>query len=156
MFDERDAEFLRRAFAVARRSRERGNYAFGCILVSESGEVLLEAENTVVSANDLTGHAEVNLIREAAQRFAPEVLSKSAVYASAEPCAMCAGALFWGGIGRLVYGLSKKRASEVEREKQAGPQLSLECRTVLAAGERVIEVEGPALEDEAEVLLREV
>jgi tRNA(Arg) A34 adenosine deaminase TadA len=156
MLDEQDAEFLRRTFAVARRSREHGNYPFASILVSESGQVLLEAENTVVSANDITGHAEVNLMRQAAQRFPPEVLAKSVVYASAEPCAMCSGAMFWGGIGRLVYGLSKKRASHVEHEKQAGPQLLLECRTVLAAGEREIKVEGPALEDEAELVLREV
>jgi tRNA(Arg) A34 adenosine deaminase TadA len=154
MFDERDEEFLRQAFSVARRSRANGNYPFGSILVGERGEVLLEAENTVVSDNDCTGHAEVNLMREAVQRIDPAVLSGSTVYASAEPCAMCAGALFWGGIKRLVYGLSKSRASEVEREKQAGPQLLLECRVVLEAGERAIEVEGPALEDEAESVLR--
>lgn len=153
---ERDAQFLRRAFAIARRSREHGNYPFGSILVSADGEVLLEAENTVVSDRDCTGHAEVNLMREAVRRFTPAILSGSAVYASAEPCAMCSGALFWGGIGRLVYGLSKSRASQVERDKQAGPQLLIECRTVLAAGERTIEVEGPALEDEAELVLREM
>lgn len=155
MFDDRDAQFLRRAFAVARRSRERGNYPFGALLVSGDGEVLMEAENTVVSGEDCTGHAEVNLMREAGRRFDPAILSRSVVYASAEPCAMCSGALFWGGVGRLVYGLSKKRASEVERDKNAGPQLSLGCRTVLAAGERPVEVEGPALEDEAEMVLRE-
>jgi tRNA(Arg) A34 adenosine deaminase TadA len=155
MIDERDAEFLRRAFAVARRSREGGNYPFGSILVSAAGEVLLEAENTVVSEDDCAGHAEVNLMREATRRFPPEVLAQSVVYASAEPCAMCSGALFWGGIGRLVYGLSKKRSSAVERDKQAGPQLALGCREVFAAGDRRIEVEGPALEDEAESVLRE-
>lgn len=155
MIDERDEQFLRQAFAVARRSREHGNYPYGALLVSGDGEVLLEAENTVVSGKDCAGHAEVNLVREAARRFDPAVLSGSVVYASAEPCAMCAGALFWGGVGRLVYGLSKRRGGEVEREKGAGPQLPLECRAVLAAGERVIDVEGPALEDEAEFVLRE-
>jgi tRNA(Arg) A34 adenosine deaminase TadA len=68
---------------------------------------------------------------------------------------MCSGALYWSGIGRLVYGLSKKRATEVEREKDAGPQLLLDCRVVFVAGERTIRVERPALEDEAELLLRE-
>lgn len=154
MIDERDEQFLRRAFSVARRSRANDNYPFGSILVSEGGEVLLEAENTVVSENDCAGHAEVNLMREAVRRVDPSVLSRAVVYASAEPCPMCAGALFWGGVRRLVYGLSKSRASEVEREKQAGPQLLLECRAVLAAGERAIKVEGPALEHEAEQVLR--
>jgi tRNA(Arg) A34 adenosine deaminase TadA len=156
MIDERDEQFLRRAFSVARRSQEKGNYPFGAILVSEGGEVLLEAENTVISETDCAGHAELNLMREAVRRIDPVVLSGSAVYASAEPCAMCSGALFWGGIKRLVYGLSKARASEVEREKQAGPQLLLKCRAVLAAGERPIEVVGPVLEDEAESVLRGV
>lgn len=154
MISERDERFLRRAFSVAKRSRKKGNYPFAAILVSEGGEVLLEAENTVVSENDVAGHAEVNLMREAVRRIDPAVLSGSVVYASAEPCAMCAGALFWGGVKRLVYGLGKARASQVEREKQAGPQLLLECRAVLAKGERAIEVEGPALEDEAEAVLR--
>lgn len=154
MIDERDEQFLRRAFSVARQARAHGNYPFGSILVSDRGEVLLEAENTVVSENDCTGHAEVNLMRAAVRRLEQAVLARSTVYASAEPCPMCAGALFWGGVGRLVYGLSKSRASEVEREKQAGPQLPLGCRAVLAAGERVIEVEGPALEHEAEMVLR--
>ncbi len=155
MIDERDEQFLRQAFSVARRSRANGNYPFGSILVSEHGEVLLEAENTVISDKDCAGHAEVNLMREAVRRVDAAVLSMSTVYASAEPCAMCSGALFWGGIRRLVYGLSKSRASEVEREKQAGPQLLIECRAVLEAGERAIEVEGPALEYEAELVLRE-
>jgi tRNA(Arg) A34 adenosine deaminase TadA len=153
MIDERDAKFLRQSFAVARRSRRNGNYPFGSILVSRQDEVLLEAENTVVSENDCAGHAEMNLVREAARRFDPELLSKSTLYASAEPCAMCAGAIFWGGVGRLVYGLSKKRATEVEERKGAGPQLSLGCRAVLSAGDRGVEIVGPALEDEAESVL---
>lgn len=154
MIDERDRLFLRRAFAVARRSREHGNYPFGSILVGGDGEVLLEAENTVSSDRDCTAHAEVNLMREAGRLFDPVTLSKSVVYASAEPCAMCSGALFWGGVSRVVFGLNKSRAGEVERARGAGPQLSLECRAVLAAGDRLIEVEGPALEDEAEDVLR--
>jgi tRNA(Arg) A34 adenosine deaminase TadA len=155
VIDGRDGEFLRRAFALARRSRERGNYPFGCVLVSAEGEVLLEAENTVVSGDDRTGHAEVNLVREAARRFTSGVLAGSTVYASAEPCAMCSGALYWGGVSRLVYGLGKQRASEVGREKDEGPQLLLGCRAVFAAGQRPVEVVGPALEDEAEAVLRD-
>jgi tRNA(Arg) A34 adenosine deaminase TadA len=155
MIDDRDAKFLRRAFTVARRSREHGNYPFGSILVGPEGDVLLEAENTVISDGNCTGHAEVNLVREAARRFHMETLSECTVYASAEPCAMCSGALFWSGVGRLVFGLGKKRASELERDKEAGPQLLIECRVVFESGQRIVEVEGPALEDEAESLLKD-
>ncbi|MFL6211913.1 MAG: nucleoside deaminase [Pyrinomonadaceae bacterium] len=153
--DETDYKFLRQAFAVARRSRAHGNYPFASILVDEHGEVLLEAENTVNSERDCTGHAEVNLVRAATRGCTPQVLARSTVYASAEPCAMCAGALYWSGIGRLVYALSKQRATEIEHAKGAGAQLPLGCRAILGAGERQIEIEGPALEAEAEQVVRE-
>ena len=128
--DEADVEFLRQAFAVAQRAREHGNHPFGAILVSENGEILLEAENTVISDRDCVGHSEVNLVREASRRFDQAVLAKCVLYASAEPCAMCSGAVFWSGIGRLVYGLSKGRLNELVEDKQATPQLMVGCRDV--------------------------
>jgi tRNA(Arg) A34 adenosine deaminase TadA len=147
--NETDVKFLREAFVVARRARERGNHPFGAVLVNENGEKLFEAENTVSSGRDCTGHAETNLVREASRRFEQKVLAKCVLYASAEPCAMCAGAIYWSGIGRLVYGLSKARTSALVPDKPEYPQLALGCREVFATGTRALEVEGPALEDEA-------
>jgi tRNA(Arg) A34 adenosine deaminase TadA len=145
---EIDMNFLREAFAMAKRARANGNHPFGAILVDDGGKIILEGENTVITNRDCTGHAETNLVREASRRFDPEVLKKCTLYASAEPCAMCSGAIFWSGISRLVFGLSKKRLNEFVDPK-VHPQPMIECREIFATGQRAVEVEGPALEQEA-------
>lgn len=144
-------KFLRQAFAVAQRAREQGNHPFGAILVDANGEKILEAENTVITDRDCVGHAETNLLREASRRFEARALAQCTIYASAEPCAMCAGAIYWSGVNRLVYGLSKQRLSEIQNQ-QIYWQLALPCREVFARGQREISVEGPALEAEAEIV----
>ena len=62
---------------------------------------------------------------------------------------MCAGAIYWCGIGRVVYGLSEARLLELTGSHPENPTLSLPCREVFARGQRMVEVIGPALEDEA-------
>src|SRR6202161_1013210 len=105
----RDQDFLRQSFAVARRSLTPGNHPFGAILVDDEGNVLIEAENGYMPAHDGTAHAERLLATQACTTLSPQVLGKATLYSSAEPCAMCAGAIYWAGIGRLVYGLSEHR-----------------------------------------------
>lgn len=148
--NETDIKFLHEAMAVAQRAREHGNHPFGAILVNANGTKLLEAENTVLTEHDCTGHAETNLLREASRRFEENLLATCTVYASTEPCAMCAGAIYWSGIRRLVYGLSQPRLSAIQNQ-QIYRQLFLSCREVLARGQREILVEGPMLEAEAEL-----
>jgi tRNA(Arg) A34 adenosine deaminase TadA len=145
--DPTDLLLLRRAIAVSQRARDHGNHPFGALLADAQGQVLLEAENTVVTEQDCTGHSETNLVRLASRRLAPDVLATCTLYSSAEPCAMCAGAIHWGNLGRLVYGVSATRLYAL-----LGPdpdQLRLPCREVFARTLRPIEVVGPALEDEA-------
>ncbi len=144
-----DLEFLRVAIGIAARSRERGNHPFGAILVDPNGNVLLEAENTVVTSHDCTGHAETNLVRMACQRFQPDLLAICTLYTSTEPCAMCAGAIYWSQIGRVVYGLSETRLLGMTGNDPENLTLNLPCRTVFAQGRRSIQVLGPTLEEEA-------
>src|SRR5690242_6931589 len=106
---ERDEDFLRRSFAVARRSLTHGNHPFAAILVDQQGQVLIEMENGYMPARDGTGHAERLLATEACTTLVDDVRAKATLYSSAEPCAMCAGAIYWAGIGRVVYGLSERR-----------------------------------------------
>lgn len=146
---ETDLKFLQQAIDVSRRSKENGNHPFGAILVSHDGEVLLEAENTVNTSKDATGHAEINLMRMASQQFPIETLAASTLYSSCEPCAMCAGAIYWTGVGRLVYALSETKLYEMTGANTDNPTMHLECREVLARGQRKIEILGPALEIEA-------
>jgi tRNA(Arg) A34 adenosine deaminase TadA len=149
---ERDAHFLRRSFDVARRSMKNGNHPFGAILVDASGNVPIESENGYMPAHDGTAHAERLLATEACRTLPADVRTKATIYSSAEPCAMCAGAIYWAGIGRLVYGLSEHRLRGVTGNHPENPTLDLPCRAVFASGQRPTEVVGPLLEDEAEAL----
>jgi tRNA(Arg) A34 adenosine deaminase TadA len=147
--NDAEIEHLKRSISVAWRAREHGNHPFGAVLVDEYGQVVLEAENTVITGRDSTGHAETNLVRLATGQFSPEALVRCTLYSSTEPCAMCAGAIHWSQIGRVVYALS-----EVDLYDIVGPSpehLLLPCRDVFAHSERRIEVHGPisVLENEA-------
>lgn len=144
-----DEALLRRAIALARQAVAHGNHPFGALLATPEGEVLLEAENTCRTARDATGHAERNLMTEASQRLAPEVLAQTTLYTSTEPCAMCAGAAYWVGIARVVYGLSERRLGRIIGPHPENLTLDLDCRKILSSGQRRIEVIGPLLEDEA-------
>ena len=114
--------------------------------------MLLEAENSYLPGHDGTAHAERLLATTACTTLSAEVLQQATLYSSAEPCAMCAGAIYWVGIGRLVYGLSEHRLRAVTGNHPENLTLDLPCRKVFASGQRTIEVVGPLLEDEAEAL----
>ena len=143
---------LRRSFDVARRAKLNGNHPFAAILVDPAGEVLMEVENGFMPYGDMTGHAERLLATEASKTFDVKFLATCTLYSSAEPCAMCAGAIYWTGIGRVVFGLSERRLKTLTGDHPENPTLDLPCRTVFAAGQRRIDVIGPLLEDEAAVL----
>ena len=145
-----ELEYLRIAIRIAARSRQRGNHPFGAILVNSNGDVLLEAENTVVTARDCTGHAETNLVRMASNKYEPSFLSTCTLYTSTEPCAMCSGAIYWSNIGRVVFGLSEARLASLTGDDPENLTLSMPCRDVLNRGRRPIQVIGPELEQEAE------
>jgi tRNA(Arg) A34 adenosine deaminase TadA len=143
-----DLQHLRTAIQVARNAREHGNHPFGAILVDENNQVVLTAENTVVTAKDCTGHAETNLMRLASQHLSEEQLSTCTLYTSTEPCAMCAGAIFWGNIRRVVFALSEAELYEIV--DPSPDHLVLPCREVFAHSRRLVAVEGPALELDTE------
>ena len=146
---EVNLDLLRRAIEVARQSRAHGNHPFGAILVDSKGAILLEAENSVITDRDVTGHAELNLIRLASQQLDRSSLAECTLYASTEPCAMCAGSIFWSGVGKVVYGLSEMGLLEIVGDSAPDSFLALPCRDVFVHGHRSIEVAGPLLEDEA-------
>jgi len=147
-----DETMLRRAFDVARRAQERGNHPFGAILVGPAGDVLLESENGYLPGRDMTAHAERLLATRACTSYSPEFLASCTMYTSAEPCAMCAGAAYWAGFGRVVYGLSESRLRQITGNHPENPTLDVPCRLVFAGGQRRVEVVGPLLEDEAAAL----
>lgn len=145
----RDLQYLRLALQVALRARAHGNHPFGALLVDETNQVLLEAENTVNTARDCTGHAETNLVRLASQAFPPEKLAKCTLYTSTEPCAMCAGAIHWGKIGRVVFALSEASLYGMIGSHSENETMRLPCRELFAHCGRPVAVTGPLIEEEA-------
>ncbi|MGJ5040133.1 nucleoside deaminase [Bradyrhizobium sp. HKCCYLRH1062] len=149
---DRDTHFLRHSFAIARRATSNGNHPFGAVLIAADGRVLIEAENGYMPAHDATAHAERLVATQACVSLAPEIRAAATLYSSAEPCAMCAGAIYWAGIGRVVYGLSERRLRGITGNHPENPTLDLPCRDVFASGQRATEVVGPLLEEEAATL----
>jgi tRNA(Arg) A34 adenosine deaminase TadA len=146
-------DFLRRTFDVARRSREHGDHPFGAILVGPDGQVLREQSNGFSSeGGDMTAHAERLLATWASKNRRPDFLKDCTLYSSAEPCAMCAGAIYWSGIGRVVYGQAEAGLRLQTGNHAENPTLDLPCRAVFERGQRHVDVIGPMLEDEAAAL----
>lgn len=138
---EADLAYLERAVALAWQARDRGDHPFGALLVAAGGTVL-EACNSVVTGADPTGHAETNLVRLAGALDRPS-LAGGTLYTSTEPCAMCAGAIYWSGIGRVVFALSEHDLAGMVEEEEGVPPLRLPCRELFARGGRPIAVAGP-------------
>ncbi len=146
--------YLRRAIALAQSSRDEGQRPFGALVVLDA-EVLADSGRTRSDGRDATAHCEIRTVRAAAQQHPPAALARATLYASAEPCAMCAGAVYWSGIGRVVFGLSEAKLRALTGNHPENPTLSLPCRELFARGQRAIEVIGPLLEHEAAVPHRE-
>ena len=143
---------LRRAFEIARRVRDQGGHPFGALLVGPDGAVLLEQGNEFMTGRDMTAHAERVLATRASQAYRPQFLAGCTLYTSAEPCAMCAGAIYFAGIGTVVYGQSEKSLKATTGNHPENPTLALPCRMVFDSGQRKTEVIGPLLEDEGRAL----
>jgi tRNA(Arg) A34 adenosine deaminase TadA len=147
---QQDEHFLRHAIALSRQVRDSGKHPFAAIVVDADGNIVAEAGNDSLPPDgDPTRHAELVAAALAARRLSPEALAKATLYTSAEPCAMCAGAIYWCGIGRVVYALSEHALLGLTGDHPENPTFSLPCREVFTRGQRKIEVIGPLLEDEA-------
>lgn len=150
---EADHRYLRYALMVAERARNHGDRPFGAVLVSNRGRILIEAENAKHATHDCTGHAETRLLGQASRQFPRHLLNHCTLYVNAEPCPMCAGAIFWSGVGRVVFGIGNSRLSQLVGSR--AEQLFEPCADVLAKGTHRVEVVGPLFEDEAAQAFRE-
>ena len=149
---DRDLRWVRRAIALSAEAKARGKHPFGALVVGPDDNVITEAGNAFGWPDgDCTGHAELIAVRDASRLVPPEQLATATLYTSAEPCVMCAGAVYWSGIARVVYALSEIKLLTLTGNHPENPTLSLPCRDVFAHGQRRIDVVGPMLEDEAAV-----
>lgn len=148
---ETDGTYLRQAIAWSSTARMRGNRPFGAVVVGAGGELLAEAYCNTTETGDCTGHAETNAVRQLSPRVGREELAKATLYSSGEPCVMCAGAIFWSGIRRVVFGIDAVRLRVFRGERAEQRDAELSCRDVFEASPHPIECIGPALVEEASV-----
>lgn len=142
-----DEALLRRAFDVARRSRAAGDHPFGSLLADGEGRALMEQGNGYTSeGGDRTAHAERLLASRAARAYELNFLARCTLYTSAEPCAMCAGAIVLARIPTVVIGTSDPKAGA------AGSVLDVLAEPALNHRPEVI---GGVREEECAVVLRE-
>ena len=147
--NDSDGTCLRRAIALSAEAAAKGNRPFGAVVVTADGTVLAEAHNDNAATGDCSAHAEVNALRRIDMRTAREKLAGATMYASGEPCVMCAGAIFWSGIRRVVFGIDAVSLRRFRAMQVGAIDLEMSCREVFARSPHPFEVIGPALLAEA-------
>ena len=140
---QNDEEFMRLAFDLARAAVGHGNQPYGALVV-KGGEIVAQAESTKITTRDCSRHAELTVACRAAMLLSKEDMQECTLYTSTEPCAMCTGAIYWSGIGRVVYGCPNEDLGQILRGN-----LDISSREILSRGTRKVEVVGPILRDEA-------
>jgi tRNA(Arg) A34 adenosine deaminase TadA len=108
-----DDEAIALAFQEAQAAALRGEVPVGAVLLSAEGQLLAADGNRIVERRDPTAHAELLVLREAAQKLDNERLLGTTLYATLEPCAMCAGALSLARVGRVVFAAEDPKGGAV-------------------------------------------
>lgn len=109
-----DETYMAMAFEEARKAAAREEVPVGAVLVSAEGDVLAAEGNRILELKDPTAHAEILVIRTASAKLGNERLVDSTLYVSLEPCTMCAGAISFARIARLVYGAPDEKGGAVD------------------------------------------
>lgn len=143
---EQDLAFLELAVQEARAAGTRGEVPVGAVLVSAGGTILARAGNRIVEMHDPTAHAELLVLRQAASVMRNERLTGTTLYVSLEPCAMCAGAISFARVARLVFAASDPKGGAVEHGPRFFEQPTCHHRPDVLSG---------ALAGQAGELLRE-
>ena len=124
-----DEYYMRLALGLAREAAAEGEIPVGAVLLTPQGEILARTHNECERLGDVTAHAEVLAIGAAASGLGYKLLTKCTLYVTLEPCPMCASALYWAQLGRLVYG-----ASDAKRGCMLFSPSLLHPRTSVTAG----------------------
>jgi tRNA(adenine34) deaminase len=114
MSEARDQSFMQLALAEAQAAAEAGEVPVGAVIVNPANDtVIAAAGNAPIAGHDPTAHAEIRAIRLAAEKRGNYRLSGLELFVTLEPCVMCAGAISFARIGRLVYGASDEKGGAV-------------------------------------------
>ena len=128
---------MRMALAEAEAARQQGEIPIGAVIACQ-GRIIARAHNLTETLTDVTAHAEMQAITAAANQLGGKYLADCTLYVTVEPCVMCAGAIAWAQMGRLVYG-----ASDEKRGYRRYAPEALHPKTQVERG--VLEAESAAL-----------
>jgi len=109
-----DAAWMQQALAQAQIAAERDEVPVGAVLVDAAGELIAAGHNQPISACDPSAHAEIVVLRAAAQTLGNYRLPDTTLYVTLEPCTMCVGALVHARVRRLVYGAAEPKTGAIE------------------------------------------
>ena len=123
-----DSYFMKQALLEAQKAADRDEVPVGAIIVC-NGRIIARAHNLTEVLNDVTAHAEMQAITAAANVLGGKYLTDCTLYVTVEPCVMCAGAIAWAQIGRLVFG-----AVDEKRGYQRYAPSALHPKTVVPRG----------------------
>lgn len=126
-----DEDYMTKALAEARQAYEEGEIPVGVVVVCKD-RIIARAHNLTETLNDVTAHAEMQAITAAADALGGKYLDPCTLYVTLEPCVMCAGALGWSQLGRLVYGASDDRRGFSKFAPEALHPKTEVCSGVLA------------------------
>jgi tRNA(Arg) A34 adenosine deaminase TadA len=149
MSEQRDKIYLRRAIALSEEAVAHGARPFGAVITDGEGQIVSEAGSVApVDPRDWMAHSEMQALRAASASMSWEALGRATIYASGEPCPMCAAAIYWCNIRRLVFCVSEPamRALREPYERAAG--IAMRCEEIFARCGRQVEVIGPLIEEE--------
>lgn len=110
-----DTYFMRKAIDEAQRAFDLDEVPVGAIIVADN-QIIAKGHNLTEQLNDVTAHAEMQSITSAAEHLGGKYLKKCTLYVTLEPCVMCAGALNWSQISRIVYGAKDERRGALRYE----------------------------------------
>lgn len=136
--EDKDAVYMRKALAEAEQAEREGEIPIGAVVVCR-GRIIARTHNLTETLNDVTAHAEMQAITAAANALGGKYLTDCTVYVTVEPCPMCAGALGWAQVARIVYGANDdKRGYHLIAPKALHPKtevvegvLEEDCRTLM-------------------------
>jgi len=134
----KDEQYMQRALEEARQALKEGEIPIGAVVVCKD-RIIARAHNLTETLTDVTAHAEMQAITMAANELGGKYLSDCTLYVTVEPCAMCAGAIGWAQLPRIVYGApDAKRGFRLYAPRALHPKaeciggiLEEECRTLM-------------------------
>ncbi len=122
---------------IALEEAKKGNYPYGAVLVKDN-QIIVKGHNTTGKDNDVSAHAEINVLRSftmGMKNYSLDILRGYTLYTTCEPCPMCAAACVWSGVSEIVYGASIKELIDMDIK-----QINISCETVIKQGFQNIKV----------------